>query len=151
MVKRVLNTPLSLYHQSQGLSNLYLFNLFSNYSCFLIMRKALFGLHVNIKICLRYLAEICTLNYNLVISKNLLGFTRVAFRKGFTLQDQLFITDAANSFRFNPSRPNHGRRRKIQLNFYFHTSLGCFKRFYEGLKFLVNVSISYPLYFFGGV
>ena len=151
MVKRVLNTPLSLYHQSQGFSNLYLFNLFSNYSCFLIMRKALFGLQVNIKICLRYLAETCTLNYNLVISKNLLGFTRVAFRKGFTLQDQLFITDAANSFRFNPSRPNHGRRRKIQLNFYFHTSLGCFKRFYEGLKFLVNVSISYPVYFFGGV
>ena len=23
---------------------------------------------------------------------------------------------------------------KIELNFYFHTSLWCFKRFYEGLK-----------------
>ena len=29
----------------------------------------------------------------------------------------------------NPSRPNPGRREKIKLNFYFHTSL-----FYEGLK-----------------
>ena len=34
----------------------------------------------------------------------------------------------------NPSRPNPGRREKTKLNFYFHTSLWCFKRFYEGLK-----------------
>ena len=33
----------------------------------------------------------------------------------------------------NPSRPNPGRREKIKLNFYFHTSLWCLKRFYEGL------------------
>ena len=33
----------------------------------------------------------------------------------------------------NPSRPNPGRREEIQLNFYFHTSLRCLKRFYEGL------------------
>ena len=33
----------------------------------------------------------------------------------------------------NPSRPNPGRREKINLNFYFHTSLWCLKRFYEGL------------------
>ena len=31
-------------------------------------------------------------------------------------------------------RPNPGRREKIKLNFYFHTSLRCPKRFYEGLK-----------------
>ena len=34
----------------------------------------------------------------------------------------------------NPLRPNPGRREKINLNFYFHTSLRCFKRLYEGLK-----------------
>ena len=35
---------------------------------------------------------------------------------------------------FNPSRPNPRRREKIMLNFYFHTSLWCFERSYEGLK-----------------
>ena len=35
---------------------------------------------------------------------------------------------------FNPSRPDLGRREKINLNFYFHFSLWCLKRFYEGLK-----------------
>ena len=34
----------------------------------------------------------------------------------------------------NPSRPNPGRREKIKLIFYFHTSLWCLKRFYEVLK-----------------
>ena len=33
-----------------------------------------------------------------------------------------------------PSRPNPGRREKIKLNFYFHISLWCLKRFYKGLK-----------------
>ena len=28
----------------------------------------------------------------------------------------------------NPSRPNPGRREKIKLNFYFHTSLWCLKK-----------------------
>ena len=28
---------------------------------------------------------------------------------------------------------------KIELNFYFHTSLWCLKRFYEGLKALTSV------------
>ena len=27
-----------------------------------------------------------------------------------------------------------GRREKVNLNFYFQTSLWCLKRFYEGLK-----------------
>ena len=35
---------------------------------------------------------------------------------------------------FNPSCPNPERREKIILHFYFHTSLWCLKRFYEGLK-----------------
>ena len=34
----------------------------------------------------------------------------------------------------NPFRPDPGRREKINLNFYFHTSLWGLKRFYEGLK-----------------
>ena len=35
---------------------------------------------------------------------------------------------------FNPSRPNSEQKENIKLNFYFHTSLWCLKRFYEGLK-----------------
>ena len=35
---------------------------------------------------------------------------------------------------FNLSRPALGRREKINLNFYFHTSLQCLKSFYEGLR-----------------
>ena len=42
----------------------------------------------------------------------------------------LEVTSAKNNI--NPSRPNPGRRGKI--NFYFDTSLWCLKRFYEGLK-----------------
>ena len=34
----------------------------------------------------------------------------------------------------NPSRSNPGRREKIRLSFYFHTSLWPLKRFYEDLK-----------------
>ena len=33
----------------------------------------------------------------------------------------------------NPSHPDPGQR-EIHLNFYFHTSLWCIKRFYEDLK-----------------
>ena len=33
----------------------------------------------------------------------------------------------------NTFRPNPGRREKINSNFYFHTSVRCLKRFYEGL------------------
>ena len=32
------------------------------------------------------------------------------------------------------NRPNPGQSEKIKLNFYFHTSLWCLKRFYEDLK-----------------
>ena len=35
---------------------------------------------------------------------------------------------------FNPSRHDPGEREKINLNFYFQTSLYCIKRFYAGLK-----------------
>ena len=34
----------------------------------------------------------------------------------------------------NPSRFIPGPRKKINLNFYFHTSLWCLKRFLEGLE-----------------
>ena len=33
----------------------------------------------------------------------------------------------------NPSRPDSGRGEKINLNFYFHTSLWCLERIFEGL------------------
>ena len=36
----------------------------------------------------------------------------------------------------NPCRSDPGRRDKINLNFYFHTSFWCLKSFYEGLKVL---------------
>ena len=35
---------------------------------------------------------------------------------------------------FNPSQLNPGLREKVKLNFYFHTSFWCLKRFYESLK-----------------
>ena len=35
---------------------------------------------------------------------------------------------------FNLSRPDPGRREKINVNLYFHTSLWYLKGFYEGLK-----------------
>ena len=38
----------------------------------------------------------------------------------------------------NPSRPNSGQREKIKLNFYFHTSLWYFKRFYEPFKAFIK-------------
>ena len=40
------------------------------------------------------------------------------------------VFDAIDSIRFNPLRPNPGRREKINLNFYFHTSMWRLKRFY---------------------
>ena len=46
----------------------------------------------------------------------------------------IFITRFEDIFEnFNPSRPDPGQREKINLNFYFHTSLWCLKRFYESL------------------
>ena len=35
---------------------------------------------------------------------------------------------------FNPSRPDPGRKEKINLSFYFHTSFGASKGFMEALK-----------------
>ena len=35
---------------------------------------------------------------------------------------------------FYPSHPDHGRIEKINLNFFFHSSLLYLKWFYEGLK-----------------
>ena len=35
----------------------------------------------------------------------------------------------------NPFRPNHGQSDKNNLSFYFHTSLWCFKKFYQGQTF----------------
>ena len=48
--------------------------------------------------------------------------------------DRLTLKDYINVYYFNPSRPYPRRWEKINLNFYFHTSLWCFKGFHEGLK-----------------
>ena len=46
----------------------------------------------------------------------------------------------------DPSRPNAGRREKINLKFYFHTSLWCLKRFYEGFKgFSIQLSVMHGM------
>ena len=42
------------------------------------------------------------------------------------------IPQSLNSL--NPSRLDLGCRKKININFYFHTSLWCLKWFYKGLK-----------------
>ena len=42
------------------------------------------------------------------------------------------------SFYIYPCRPNSGRREKIKLDFYFHASFWCLKRFYEGPKGLLG-------------
>ena len=54
-------------------------------------------------------------------------FVREAINEMF----DLFFLNFKN---MNPSRSNLGRREKTKSNFYFHTSLWCLKRFYEGLK-----------------
>ena len=46
----------------------------------------------------------------------------------------LNISKSYISAHLNSSRPNPGQIEKIKLNFYFHTSLWCLKRFYESLK-----------------
>ena len=42
------------------------------------------------------------------------------------------------SFYINPCRPNTGRREKIKLDFYFHASFWCLKRFYQCPKGLLG-------------
>ena len=37
-----------------------------------------------------------------------------------------------------PSRPNPGPRENMKLNFYVYTSLWCLKRYYKGLKDLLE-------------
>ena len=39
-----------------------------------------------------------------------------------------------NKRAINPSHSAPGQRENICLNFYFHISLGCLEKFYEGLK-----------------
>ena len=41
--------------------------------------------------------------------------------------------------KLSPSCPNPRQREKIELNFYFHTSLWCLKRCYESVKGLLNL------------
>ena len=55
-----------------------------------------------------------------------------------SLLKEMNLKGSSPGFAFNPSRFNPGRREKIKSNFYFHTSLWCLKRFYEGLKGLLR-------------
>ena len=41
-------------------------------------------------------------------------------------------------FPINPSRTDPGRREKINITFYFHTSLRCLKRFNKALKAFIK-------------
>ena len=43
-------------------------------------------------------------------------------------------TETTRRQKLNPFRPNPRKREKIKSNFFFHTSLWCLKKFYEGLK-----------------
>ena len=78
-----------------------------------------------------------------LLKKTLPGmFKSMGFTKLFTTASDvcfLFVKYTITCYlyylrNFNPSRPNPRRREKVKLNFYFHTSLWCLKRFYEGLK-----------------
>ena len=55
-----------------------------------------------------------------------------------TTGERVFYNTQANkewweNSHINPSRSDPGQREKLNLNFYFHTSLWYLKRFYEGL------------------
>ena len=58
---------------------------------------------------------------------------RIDKKFGINYHRLFFLNDTTNLI-FNPCRPKPGRRKKIKLNFYFHASLWCLTRFYEGLK-----------------
>ena len=65
---------------------------------------------------------------NLILQRQYDSICRHGFDYGFYSSKDLTINLLI------PFRPNPGRREKIKLNFYFHTSFWCLKRFYEGLK-----------------
>ena len=48
-------------------------------------------------------------------------------------KNALIIFNYELNFSFNSSRPDPGRREKNNLKIYFHTSLWCLRKFYEGL------------------
>ena len=53
---------------------------------------------------------------------------------------QGYIFQFSQVIPIKPSRPDPGWREKINLNFYFLTSLRCPKRFYEGPEGLHKIS-----------
>ena len=68
---------------------------------------------------------------------DVLGQSFIRIIKTFwNYKKKLFIGVAQGVNKLNPSRPMFSENRikiKINLNFYFQTSLWCLKRFYEGL------------------
>ena len=68
----------------------------------------------------------CAINYSKILPF-FLNYTQNVFCKVF------YSLRNFNFSNFNLSRPDPGKREKINLSFQFHTSLWCLKRFYEGL------------------
>ena len=64
------------------------------------------------------------------------GFVTSKLRsKKLNIKTRLFqMKIKTNAAHFTSFRPNPRRREKIKFNVYFHTSLWCVKRFYEGLE-----------------
>ena len=52
----------------------------------------------------------------------------------FSIRFKIQFIQSINEFLYFKVLTDPGRREKINLNFYFHTSLWCLRRFYEGLK-----------------
>ena len=59
---------------------------------------------------------------------------RVSVSQNNGLVGGISLIRSGRELKFNLSGPNPGRRKKNKLNCYFHTSLWCLKRFYEGRK-----------------
>ena len=62
-------------------------------------------------------------------------------RRAAALDTKCFSLKIIQKIRAKSSRPDPRRREKINLNFYFHTSFWCIKRFYEGLEGITFILI----------
>ena len=72
-----------------------------------------------------------------LFSQSQFNIVNLIYCRAYTELQLEFSSESYDCF-FNPSRPSSGQREKINLNFHFHISLWCLKRFYEGLKGLLK-------------
>ena len=77
---------------------------------------------------LRRIIKIKSKHLNVVLKRKEISKEFSLFANTFFLLSHIWC--------FNPSHPNPRQKEKINLNFYFHTSLWCLKRFLEGFKAL---------------